>query len=129
MFDSPLNIAVGDLLELSNASGVWHVAEKHPTGWAEDVFKLVQFGSEFYLSLTWSPANGVKWRRANSTYSPVEPETPVDRGVWCARKHCPEPYQEYAEANMPDGSFVCFSCRADGFGTTWAVERFAKEKS
>lgn len=36
-------------------------------------------------------------------------------GATCIGKRCPSPYNEYAEPNLPDGSFMCYSCRGAGF--------------
>jgi hypothetical protein len=39
--------------------------------------------------------------------------TSIDRRqVRCTGRHCPDPFNPYAEPNQPDGSFKCYSCRS-----------------
>lgn len=59
------------------------------------------------------------WRVIGST---TEPAMKVV-GSTCRRPNCPEPFNPWAEpTRLSDRTHICFSCRADGWGTTWAKE-------
>ncbi len=36
---------------------------------------------------------------------------PARVGMKCVGQYCPEPYNQWAEANQPDGTYMCYSCR------------------
>lgn len=132
-FDCPTDLVVGDEIELDNQFGLtkYRVADEHPQGWGSNTVRLVNISNPFdyYLNYDGAPIMHVTWRRLNPVTPLVVVEVPTPpKGQYCARPNCPEPYQEYAAPNMPDGRFCCFSCRADGYGTTWATHLFAKDE-
>lgn len=109
--------------------GIWRVKKISPYAYDCEVVQAPPNGG-FLVGSSWGlfpqSTSGWLWRMAEgpTTETHIRVETKKPLGSTCRRPNCPEPFNPDAEpTRLSDRSHVCWSCRADGWGTKWGDNR------